>query len=168
MLDLFNELAPFMEDCYRKISVREYAKVVNISPPTASKVLSLYYNEGILKKEEDKQYIFYYANRESQQFIELSRLYWRVHFKDLIEYMQKTLVNPTLVLFGSLVKAEARKESDIDLAVIAHERKLDIARFEKKFKRPVQIFRFDTVAHIKPQELQDNIRKGYVLAGRLD
>ena len=74
MLDIFNKLQYFFEDCYRRINVREYAKLMKISPPTASKMLSEFQNEGLLKKEIDKGYHLFYANKENQQFIGLSRL----------------------------------------------------------------------------------------------
>ena len=59
MLDILNNLGAFFEDCYRRISVREYAKIMNISPPTASKILTEYSKEGILIKEAERNYLFF-------------------------------------------------------------------------------------------------------------
>ena len=53
MLEIINNLAPFFEDCYRRISVREYSKIIKVSPPTASKILMEYYKEGLLKRQEE-------------------------------------------------------------------------------------------------------------------
>lgn len=52
MLKIINDLTPFFEDCYREISVREYARIMSISPPTASKLLSYYCSEKLLVKKQ--------------------------------------------------------------------------------------------------------------------
>ena len=54
MLEIFNKLKPFFEDNYKRISVREYARMQNISPPNASQLLNNLEKEGLLKKEEDR------------------------------------------------------------------------------------------------------------------
>ena len=52
MLNIINDLDCFFEDCYRRVNVREYARIKGISPPTASKILTNYQKEGLLFKEE--------------------------------------------------------------------------------------------------------------------
>src|SRR3989338_3143094 len=108
MLEIINNLSPFFEDCYRRINVREYARKIKISPPTASKLLSVYHREGFLKKESYKNYILFYSNKESREFIELSKIYWGIRLTDIVEFLNKKLTNPTIVLFGSLAKAETK------------------------------------------------------------
>src|SRR3989344_3325281 len=39
MLEIFNSLEPFFKENYRRINVREYARIQKISPPSASKYL---------------------------------------------------------------------------------------------------------------------------------
>lgn len=122
MLNNINNLKLFFEDCYRRINVREYARFMKISPPTASTLLSSYEKAGLLLNEKDKNYIFYYANKNSRDFIDLSRMYWRNKLSHLIDYLDKQLINPTVILFGSLAKAESKIDSDIDIGVIAHKK----------------------------------------------
>jgi predicted nucleotidyltransferase len=166
MLEIINNLTPFFEDCYRRISVREYAKIVGVSPPTASKILMEYNKEGLLKKQEDRNYIFFFVNKESKTFIELSRIYWEDILKEIVELIEKTAVNPTIILFGSLSKAETTPSSDVDIAIISHKKELDIKNFEKKLKREIQIFWFDSFNDITG-ELKNNILNGDILYGRL-
>jgi len=136
MLKIINTLKPFFEDCYRRINVREFARLQNISPPTASKELENLFNKSILKKELDKQYIYYYANKDSDLFVDLSRIYWKDILNPLVNYLEKELMNPLIILFGSLSKAEVTPNSDIDLAIItSSNKKLDFSKFEKKFKK---------------------------------
>ena len=167
MLKIFNDLAFFFEDRYRRISVREYAKMMKISPPTASKVLTRYQKEGLLQKVEDRRYHLYYAQKENRQFIDFSRLYWRIRLEPFLKYLEQRLLSPPIILFGSLAKAEAKNDSDIDLAIIAPKREIDIKPFEKNLKRPFQLFWFDTLADLKSEGLRDNIVNGYILSGRL-
>ena len=70
MLKIINDLSPFFEDCYRRINVREYAKIMNISPPTASKLLNEYNQEGILKKELYRNFMFFFSDSGSKDFID--------------------------------------------------------------------------------------------------
>jgi predicted DNA-binding transcriptional regulator len=56
MLEIIDDIQPFIEDNYRRINIREYARIRGISPPTASKTLSRLHREGLLKKEIDRQY----------------------------------------------------------------------------------------------------------------
>ncbi len=167
MLKIINDLQPFFEDCYRRISVREYARVRSISPPTASTLLALYHKKGLLCREEYRNFIFYYANKGNKVFIDLSRLYWGITLSDLITEFEKKLTSPTIVLFGSLAKAEVKQDSDIDLAVFAHKKKINFSVFEKKLKRNIQVFWFSSLNEIKNKELANNIINGYVLKGRL-
>ncbi len=167
MLKIINNLSPFFEDCYRRINVREYAKLVKISPPTASKLLDQYNKEGILNKEEYKNYLFFYANKNNRKFIDLSRIYWNEKLKELISYMEKELTNPAIILFGSVAKGEVKKDSDIDLALFSNKKIIDISNFERKLNRNIQIFWFKNIKEIESEELRNNILNGYILSGRI-
>ncbi|MBM3247723.1 hypothetical protein FJZ17_04270 [Candidatus Pacearchaeota archaeon] len=168
MLEIFNTLKPFFKDNYQRINVREYARIQKISPPTASKVLSSLNKEGILKVEQDRQFIYYYANKESPIFIGLQRVYFRIALENsgLLGEIKKEFVNPKIILFGSLSKAEAKKDSDIDLAIITPTKKeINFTKYEKILDRKIQIFLFKSTNEIKNKQLANNILNGYKLVG---
>ncbi|GIU68810.1 MAG: hypothetical protein KatS3mg002_0046 [Candidatus Woesearchaeota archaeon] len=168
MLDILNNLKPFFEDNYRKINVREYARIQKISPPTASKILENMHKEGLLKKEKDKLYIYYYPNRGCDLFIELTRIYWKNVLENcgLLKELEETFLNPVVILFGSLSKAEAKKDSDIDLAIFAPSKKeFNSEKYEKLLKRKIQLFIFKNLEDVKSKELLNNILNGYKLKG---
>ena len=167
MLKIIYNLRPFFEDCYRRINVREYGRIINVSPPTASKILSLYYKEGILRKEKYRNYLFFYANKDSRQFIDLSKVYWSYKLKDLVNFINDKLLSPTIILFGSLAKAEVNKNSDVDLVIFATKKELNLKHFEKKLKRNIQVFWFKSLKDIRNKELANNIINGYVLIGKI-
>lgn len=166
MLRIFNDLEPFFEDCYRRVHVREYAKLSGISPPTASKLLDGYEQEGLLLKVRERNYILFHANRENDIFIDLSRIYWRQRLQAIVGVMEKALADPTIILFGSLAKAEAKKDSDVDLAVFAERREISLAFAEKKLKRNIQVHWFRSLRDVN-RELRNNILNGYIVRGRL-
>lgn len=167
MLKIIDELQPFFEDNYQKIHVREYAKIKNISPPTASKILEKFQKDNLLKKEIDKRYFYFYANRESFVLRDLQRVYYRTKLNGLIDYIKSETVNPTIILFGSLVKVEAKKTSDIDITIFVPSKKqLNIEKFEKQLNRKIQLFIFKNINSI-PNELKNNILNGYILEGEL-
>ncbi len=166
MLNIINNLRPFFEDCYRRINVREYSRIMKISPPTASKRLLGYNKEKLLLIEKDKNYIYFYADKNSKDFIDLSRIYWRNRFSDIVDSLNGILLSPTIILFGSLAKAETKSDSDIDLCIIASKKKINLSGFEKKLKRKIQLFFFNSIKDID-KELANNIVNGYVLNGKI-
>lgn len=167
MLNIIDNLKYFFEDCYRRISVREYARLMGVSPPTASKILSELKKEGLLLMEEDRNYVFYNANKNNRVFIDLSRIYWKIKLDELISLFDKQITNPCIILFGSLSKAETKKDSDIDLCIIGQNKEINIKNFESKLNRKIQLFFFNSIESIKNKELANNIINGYVLEGRL-
>lgn len=167
MLKILNDMAPFIEDNYRRINVREYAKLANISPPTASKKLDLYRKEDLLIQETDKQYIYYSANKDSWVFLKLSHIYWLQRLEALKSHLEKSLVDPTIILFGSLSKCETKQGSDVDLAVISRSAKnLDLSSYEKQLKRKIHLLLYDNWDTV-PKDLYRNIINGVVMSGRL-
>ena len=168
MLEIFNTLEPFFKENYRRINVREYARIQKISPPSSSKRLEQFNKEGLLEKEEERNYIFYIANKKNRVFITLSQTYWCQQFKKigLLPYLEQELINPTIILFGSFAKAEITKNSDIDLAIFSNtKKKLDVSSFEKKSGRKIQIFYFLRKEELKNKELFNNILNGFKVGG---
>ena len=165
---MIRDIQPFIKDNYRRISVREYARIQNISAPTASKILSSLHKEGLLKKENEKQYIYYYADKESTLFIDLSRIYCRLSLEraGLVSFLEEELLNPVIILFGSLSKAEAKQDSDIDLAVFSTSKKeIPLEKYEKRLKRKIQFMLFQNRDDMKSTELLNSILNGYIIAG---
>jgi len=166
MLTIFNNLKPFFEDNYRRIHVREYAKLMKLSPPTASKYLEKYHKMKLLQKETEFRHNFYFADRENELFIDISRVYWKNKFKPLTKEIKKRAFNPIIILFGSLAKAEVLKESDVDIAVFGAKVGINIEKFERMFKREIQIFEYSEISSVKNRKLLYNILNGYQMSGR--
>ncbi|MEM4397559.1 MAG: nucleotidyltransferase domain-containing protein, partial [Candidatus Woesearchaeota archaeon] len=75
-------------------------------------------------------------------------------------------LNPVVYLFGSLSKAEAKIDSDFDLAIFTISKKeLNTKEYEKKLKRKIQIFLYEYLESIQNKELKKNILNGFKLLG---
>ena len=172
MLDIINNLAPFFEDNYARINIRRYSRLMKISPPTASKLLKGYERAGLLESSKYERYIFFNAKRDNKNFIDLSRIYWRNKLEDLSSFlMGRFTIEPAIVLFGSLSKAEVKIDSDIDLAVIGLNngsellKNADLIVFEKKLGRKIEIFEFKSLADTSKLPIWKAILNGYMLRG---
>lgn len=168
MFKELNNLKPFFEDNYRRISVREYARIIKVSPATASKLLEQCNADKLLNKEQDRIYTYYYANRENALFVQLLRIYWLQIFGKirLTEYFEKELANPIVILFGSFAKAEINPNSDIDIAIFTNsKKKLDLEKFQKILKREIQTFIFKSINSVGNKELLPNILNGVIISG---
>lgn len=172
MLRILNNLTPFFEDNYARINIRRYSRLMEISPPTASKLLKSYEEEGLLESSRYERYIFFTANRDSKDFIDLSRMYWRSKLEGLISFLVDGLtIEPAVVLFGSLSKAEVKTDSDVDLAVIGldnaqdHFKDTDLSKFEKDVGRKIEIFGFKSLMDASKLPIWKAILNGYILRG---
>ena len=75
-------------------------------------------------------------------------------------------MNPVVILFGALEKAEAKADSDIDIAVFtATEKEADLEQYKKKLHRDIQLFVFKNRDAIKNPELLNSILNGVKISG---
>ena len=168
MLKIFNNLEPFFNDCYRRINVREYARLRKISPPSASQLLKDLKKENLLIKEKERNYIYYAANIKDSLFIDLSRIYWSYIMKrvGIVERLKNEMISQSIILFGSLSKAEAKHNSDLDIAIFTTSKKqIDLSDFEKKLKRKIQVIMFKEMEDVKNKDLLGNILNGHIISG---
>jgi predicted nucleotidyltransferase len=164
MLEELNKLKPFFEDNYAEVHVRAYSRLMKISPPTASTILKKFVKDGLLLGRTDKRYDLYKAKREEEMFMRLQQVYWhnKLVSSGTLQKLQTMYFNHPIVLFGSIAKAEATADSDVDIAIIGSTAKYDFSEFEKKLKRKMQVITFKTVDNI-PSNLKNSILNGYIL-----
>ena len=164
MLKIINNLKPFFEDCYKEMGVREYSRVMKITPPTASKLLKKYFSKGLLKKRLDRNYLLFAVNQQSKTMRDLSRIYWRNKLDKLIKYLE-SFFPKAIILFGSLSKLETRKNSDVDIILLGFfKKKINLKKFEKELKREIQVFQYDCLDNVN-KGLRLNAINGYILRG---
>lgn len=160
MLKICNELKPFFNDVFREISVREYAREMKVSPPTASTRLQGFEKEGLLLSRKHGMYLYFRAHRSGYIFPQLAKLYWHGVLFNLTKKLKSDVAFRQIILFGSLAKAENTQKSDIDLYLDAPEREVDVSKIEKTLHRSVQLH---FITSMKNPHLKKNIEDGVVI-----
>lgn len=169
-----NTLAPFLEEPNRKFHLREYARVLKVSPATAAKYMDALLRRGLLTRSNGKLYHQFSGNVENPAFRQHKVFFTitRIIDSGLLEFFDSELAFPTVVLFGSCAKGEDIKGSDLDLFVLTNTvKELDLRGFENKLKRPIQLFvkgdKDFKEAVVDSPELMNNIINGIRLSGFL-
>ena len=146
-------------------SIRDLAKLTKLSPATVSKIVKQLETEGIIQSRTVAKSNLIKADIENENY----RFYKKLHNIESL----KTLINAlnrkkprAIILFGSYSKGEDTEQSDIDLAIISNEFKIDLEPYQKKLNRKIQAFFFSTEEKI-PENLKQNIINGIILAGSI-
>ena len=169
-----NTLVPFLDEPNRRYYLREYAKVLGISPATAMKYLDALVKAGLLVRKDGKLYSVFQGNLDSLLFRQHKVFFTikKVIESGLPDFLDKELAFPTVVMFGSCAKGEDIKGSDLDLFVLTNTAKeLDLKVFEKKLKRSIQLFvksdKEFKESTLNSPELVNNFINGIKLSGFL-
>jgi len=171
MFKKLNILKLFFEEPTKEFNVREVARILKISPATASKELKNLVKEGVLKERKERVLNLYKANLESDLYRDIKIFYNLRKIKDsgLLKELNKFYLKPTVVLFGSCAYGMDTETSDFDLLIISEKTKefLDIKKFERKVKRKIQFFVVKDIKDMKNQHLINNILNGIVIQGKI-
>ncbi len=168
IINNLNLLEPFFNDCYLELGVREYSRLMKISPPTASKILKEFSKENFLIMTKSRNNLLFRINRNSELLKDLSRIYWKNKLSNFVNFCSDTFSKPTIILFGSLSKLESKKDSDVDIAIISKTKNdLNLEEFNKKLRREIQLFHFTSFDKVN-KELKLNIINGFVLYGEIE
>ncbi|MFH1683222.1 MAG: nucleotidyltransferase domain-containing protein [Candidatus Woesearchaeota archaeon] len=164
-----NILKIFFNEPGREYNVREIARLVNIAPATASKELKHLAKEKILQEREDRVYLLYKANLDSDSYQDLKTYYniKKLRESGLIDKLNEFYLKPTVVLFGSASFGMDTETSDYDLLVISEKTaEIDLKKFERKLGKKIQLFVFKDMKAIN-KHLVNNIINGITLQGKL-
>lgn len=171
MFKELNTLGVFFESPSREYHVREVARILKITPATASKELKRLAKIGILKERRLKIFKFYKANLENDLYRDLKRFYVirKIKESSLVEELNRFYLKPTIVLFGSASHGLDTENSDIDLLVLSEKTKElpDLTKFEENINRKIQIFPVRHIRDLKNKHLINNVLNGIVLQGEI-
>lgn len=171
MFKEINVLTPFFESPTRQFNVREFARLLKITPATASKRLKLLAKNGILAYKKERIFDLYKANRDNDEYRDLKVYYTIRKLKEsgFINALNKFYLKPAIALFGSAAFGIDTETSDIDIVVVG-EKKNDFpyqAEFEKKLGRKLQIFAVSEIKCLKNPHLINNVLNGIVIQGEI-
>ncbi|MFT4311215.1 MAG: nucleotidyltransferase family protein [Candidatus Woesearchaeota archaeon] len=153
-----------------KFSQRELAKNLNVSPTAIGTSVKKLLKKKLIKINYVKRINFVFFNRENEKAINLKQInnLKNLYESNLYYYLKEELTSNTTILFGSYLRGEDHKNSDIDLAVFKKTKKqLELSEFERKLNRKININYYENVNELD-KHLKNNIVNGFVLFGGLE
>jgi predicted nucleotidyltransferase len=171
MFKKLNILKLFFEEPTREFNVREVARLLKISPATASKKLKCWVKENLLKERKERMLNLYKADLEGEPYQDIKIFYNIRKVKDsgLIDALNKFYLKPTIVLFGSCSSGMDMETSDFDFLIISEKTKEfpEIRKFEKKLNRKIQLFVVSKIKDLKNEHLINNILNSITIQGKI-
>ncbi|MCK5373402.1 MAG: nucleotidyltransferase domain-containing protein [Candidatus Aenigmarchaeota archaeon] len=165
-------LRPFFEAPNTEFNVREIARILKITPATASKRLKDLKSTGFIKYRKERILDLYKADLGSEIYRNLKTYYTIQQLNDtgLLEALNRFYLKPAIVLFGSASKGMDTKDSDIDLLIITENIKVlpDQKKYEQKLKRKIQLFTHKSIKEIRNEHLVNNMANGITLQGNVE
>ena len=153
-----------------KLSQREIAKLLGVSPTAVANSLPKLKEYNLVKIEKTKTINFVSFNRDEQKALELKRVdnLKNIYVSELSTYLFHALPGGTIILFGSYSRGEDTIKSDIDIAAIGRKSKaLDLDKYEKILKRKINVNFYNSWKEIQ-KHLNNNILNGIILHGSVD
>ena len=153
-----------------KLSQREIAKLLNVSPTAVAKPIKQLQEKDLAKIEKTKTINFVSFNRDEQKAIELKRAenLKNAYVSGLSDYLEEQLAGSTVILFGSYSRGEDTNASDIDIAVIGRKDKmLELEEYEKILNRKINMNFYNSWQEIH-KHLRNNILNGILLHGGVE
>ncbi len=171
MFKELNTLRLFLEEPTKEFNVREAARLLKITPATASKQLKHFSKKGILKYNKERSSDLYSADIQSPDYRDLKIYYniTKIRGCGLLDALDSFYLKPTVILFGSGATGYDTEQSDFDIVVIS-ENKKEFPRqpeFEKKLKRQLQIFAVTDLKDLRNEHLINNVLGGILLQGEV-
>ena len=165
------------EEPNKEFHIRLLARLTKMHPNTVITITDELAKENTIFKNSDKERRLTIIKANAQnEFYKLKKLCYnieKIRRSGLIDYINKELAYPTIILFGSYAKAENHKKSDIDLFIITEQKKpINLKRYEEELSAEIQLFiytknEFIDLKKTNP-ELTNNVINGFKMEGFLE
>jgi len=164
----YRVLRVFLDYPTTHFQLREICRLLKMGMPSVRNHVRKLERQGFVRKEKRGVYQSYVSTRN-----ELFKLYkrndilLRLHDSGLLSFLADKFVPDCVVLFGSAARGEDVEDSDMDLLVIAKEKKVEFEPFEDKVRRRISLHFEEKVSNV-PKELLNNVVNGIVVYGYLE
>ena len=143
----------------QKFSIREISKKTKIPSSSVQRYIQELKKQKLVDKN-NKLIINQYS-----KFLKTFFIIKKMLDIGLIDYIEKTLVPETIILFGGTRKGEYDHESDIDIFIATTKKqKLDLKKFEKILNHKIDLFINKDIREL-PDNLFNNVINGIKLRG---
>lgn len=166
VLELILENSPLKEWHFEEIS-----KKAKTTKAVTNKWLKKYTKQGIIKRIKTKGHFpFFTVGRNNYHYNSLKRIYalQQLHQSGLISKLLSLNSAKTIIMFGSTIKGDQYKDSDIDIFILGTSN-FNKNIYEKKLNKHIELHTFKNkqeIAEIKTGLIK-NIINGYVIKGQI-
>jgi len=163
----------FFENPTREWHFEEILKETKIARSKAGGWLKKFIRNGLVKRIKKKGKMPYYISnynsleyKNKKKMFALNRLY-ESGFLNHLSSLKKT---KTVIIFGSFIRSDWYKNSDVDVFIYGDPEGLKIAKYELKLCRGIQLFICKNKKNLAKlnEGLIRNIIKGNLIKGNLD
>jgi predicted nucleotidyltransferase len=167
--NLLRILALFTDGYNRSLHVREIARLLKLSPRTASLALDHLSKKGVLDYEhKGKNKLFSLKiNEISEHYLCLAESYKKTIFLDkhfkLNRLSSALKVNGVAVIFGSYAKGIEKKDSDLDIFIAGEYNKKEMEEYQKTTMLDISIKHYPKDAFNNPDFLIKEVIKHHII-----
>ena len=128
----------------REFYERQIARDTGISYGSANRALNSLYDTGAVLRRQRGKMFFYSVDPANTTIIELKKLVTIMLLEPLVETLKQDAIR--IVLFGSCARGFDDSQSDVDLFIITHHRKIIIEAIDDfQFPRGYEMIRIKPV-----------------------
>ena len=136
----YRVLRLFFDSPTKRFQLRSICRMTKLGMPSVAMHVKRLQKEGLIEKKKDGIYPNYTAAKNDKfRLYKRNDVVLRIHESGLLDFLSNEFVPDAIVLFGSSSRGEDVESSDIDLLVIAKEKRIDIGSYEKALKRKINI-----------------------------
>lgn len=136
---------------------------------TVKKYLKDLTNLGLINEYKDLNIPTYEANYRNKFFLNIKRekILDDIFISGFPQYLNKKLGETACILFGSCVRGDYYKDSDIDMFIQSKRIRLDLSKYEKKLKRKINLFFEENWQNLSEGMKTGLLNDGIAINGRL-
>lgn len=150
----------------------EIVKQAKMTRAAANKWLKKYQKEGLMKRIKEKnKFPYFTCGSNNPIYQSKKRIYALNKFyqSGLINHLVSLKDSKTIILFGSMIKGDWYKDSDIDIFIYGSSKGFEKHKYELKLHQDIELHIFPSKKELKKIKtgLIKNIINGYIVKGKI-
>ena len=167
VLQLFLENSPLKEWHFSEV-----VKEAKVTRAIANKWLKKYVAEGMLRYVKEKgKFPYFTVGSNNVTYYSSKRMYalQQLYHSGLIPSLLALSSAKTVIIFGSMVKGDWYKDSDVDVFILGDASGFNKSVFEKRLGKHIELHVFADKKEVRAVKtgLIKNVVNGYVVKGEL-
>ncbi|MBN2142863.1 nucleotidyltransferase domain-containing protein [Candidatus Woesearchaeota archaeon] len=156
----------------REWHFEEIVKESGVTRAVANKWLKRYQEEGLIRREKKKGSFPHFTIGQNNPIYQArKRLYAlsKIHETGLLAELLSMKEAKTIILFGSMIKGDWYKGSDIDIFILGKTPKINKKAYETRLRHDIELHVFENRQELKEIKtgLLKNVANGYLVKGQM-